>query len=100
MKKSEQIWGNFEVLVSFYAGGPSGRAPPWSGRAHLEWSRQCKFAQENAGGVVAHHPGGRAHLWSGRAPSQTLFLLDFAQIRPPLASNTKFLTFKCTIRVF
>ena len=69
--------------MSFGADRPSGRAPPWSGRAPLEWSRACKLTKEIVDGVVAHHPGGRAPLWSGRAPSKAWNLLEIAQIRPP-----------------
>ena len=64
--------------MSFCAGRTSGRAPPWSGHAPLEWSRVCVFAKENSAGVVAPHPGGRAPLWSGRAPSKAWKLLQIA----------------------
>jgi len=77
--------------VSFCVGKTSGRAPPWSGHAPLEWSRACIFAKENSAGVVAPHPGGRAPLWSGRAPSKTQKLQNFARIRPSITLARKFL---------
>ena len=62
MKNHGRIWRNFKVWVSLCAGGPSGRAPPWSGRAPLEWSRLCNLTQGKAHGMVVHHSGGRARV--------------------------------------
>jgi len=65
--------------VSFGADRPSGRAPPWSGRAPLEWSRATKITKSFGAGVVAPLPGGRAPWWSGRAPSKSS---EIAETRP------------------